>query len=138
MWYICITVNRQNVITVKNTMEIKEAIRTIKDVGLNVYTRKSKDSGFIKVYLKPVKELLPKISGNALKVLIALSYGLEWNEVEVIMTRENLAESTGLSEATVRTALDELEKKLIIKRLGPNIRRSYVISNHYVRLGKND
>ena len=138
MWYICITVNRQNVITVKNTMEIKEAIRTIKDVGLNVYTRKSKDSGFIKVYLKPVKELLPKISGNALKVLIALSYGLEWNEVEVIMTRENLAKSTGLSEATVKTALDELEKKLIIKRLGPNIRRSYVISNHYVRLGKND
>ena len=138
MWYICITVNRQNVITVKNTMKIKEAIRTIKDVGLNVYTRKSKDSGFIKVYLKPVKELLPKISGNALKVLIALSYGLEWNEVEVIMTRENLAKSTGLSEATVRTALDELEKKLIIKRLGPNIRRSYVISNHYVRLGKND
>ena len=119
-------------------MEIKKAIRTIKDVGLNVYTPKSKDSGFIKVYLKPVKELLPKISGNALKVLIALSYGLEWNEVEVIMTRQDLAESTGLSEATVRTALDELEKKLIIKRLGPNIRRSYVISNHYVRLGKND
>ena len=138
MWYICITVNRQNVITVKNTMEIKEAIQTIKDVGLNVYTLETKDSGFIKVYLKPVKELLPKISGNALKVLIALSYGLEWNEVEVIMTRENLAKSTGLSEATVRTALDELEKKLIIKRLGPNIRRSYVISNHYVRLGKND
>ena len=118
-------------------MDIQNAIKTIKDVGLNVYTPKSKDSGFIKVYSEPLANLMPKISGNALKVLMALAYELKWDEVEVIATRENLAELTGLSQPTVRTALDELEKKMVIKRLGPNVRRSYVISNRYVRIGKN-
>ncbi len=118
-------------------MNISEAIQKVKDVGLNVYTPKNKDAGFIKVYSEPLIDLMPKISGNALKVLMALAYRLKWDEIEVIETRENLAKLTGLSQPTVRTALDELEKKMVIKRLGPNIRRSYMISNHYVRLGKN-
>ena len=118
-------------------MNISEAIKTVKKVGLNVYTPKTKDSGFVKVYLKPIMELMPKLSGNALKVLITLSYGLQWNEVEVVLTREEIENLTGLSGHTVRAGLDELEKMQIIKRLGPNVRRSYMVSNHYVRLGKN-
>ena len=119
-------------------MNISEAIQKVKDVGLNVYTPRSKDSGFIKVYSEPLANLIPKISGNALKVLMALGNELKWDEVEVIVTREKLAELTGLSQATVRTALDELEKLMVIKRLGPNIRRSYIVSNYYIRLGKNE
>ena len=118
-------------------MNISEAIQKVKDVGLNVYTPKNKDTGFIKLYLKPIANIMPKISGNALKVLVALSYGLQWNEAEVILTREEIEKFTGLSRNTVRAALDELEEQMIIKRLGPNVRRSYVVSNHYVRLGKN-
>ena len=118
-------------------MNISEAIQKVKDVGLNVYTPKTKDSGFVKLYLKPMADIMPKISGNALKVLVALSYGLQWNEVEVILTRKQIEQFTGLSRNTVRAAIDELEEKMIIKRLGPNVRRSYTISNHYIRLGKN-
>ena len=118
-------------------MNISEAIETVKSVGLNVYTPKTKDEGFIKLYLKPITKLLPKLSGNALKVLVALSSELQWNEVEVILTREKIEELTGLSGNTVRVAIDELEEKKLIKRLGPNVRRSYMVSNHYVRLGKN-
>ena len=117
-------------------MNVEKAIKTIKEVGLNVYTPKNKDSGFIKVYSEPIAKLMPQISGNALKVLMALAYELKWNEVEVIATRENLAELTGLSQPTVRIALDELERKMVIKRLGPNVRRSYMVSNHYVKIGK--
>lgn len=118
-------------------MNISKAIEKVKEVGLNVYTPKTKDAGFIKLYLKPMARIMPKISGNALKVLVALSYGLQWDEAEVILTREQIEEITGLSRNTVRSALDELEKIMIIKRLGPNVRRSYMVSNNYVRLGKN-
>ena len=118
-------------------MNISEAIQKVKDVGLNVYTPKTKDTGFIKLYLKPITQLLPNLSGNALKVLVALSSELQWDEVEVILTREKIEDLTGLSGNTVRVAIDELEEKKLIKRLGPNVRRSYIVSNHYVRLGKN-
>ena len=118
-------------------MNLKDAIAKVKEVGLNVYTPKSADSGFVKVYLEPLASLMPKISGNALKVLMALSYGLQWNEVEVILTRDQLAEITGLNKETVRVALKELEEKMVVKRLGPNVRRSYMVNTSYVRLGKN-
>ncbi len=119
-------------------MNVSEAIEIVKKVGLNVYSPKSKDSGFVKVYLKPITKLLPRLSGNALKVLIALSSELQWDEVEIIITRTEIEKLTGLTKDTVRVALDELEKEKIIKRLGPNVRRSYIVSNHYIRLGKNN
>ena len=80
---------------------------------------------------------MPKVSSNAIKVLLALSTELEWNQPEVIITVEKMAEITGLNRDAVRVALGELEENLVIKRLGPNVRRSYVISNCYVRIGKN-
>ena len=116
---------------------VSQAIQKLKDVGLNVYTPKTKDDGFVKLYLKPMAKIMPKISGNALKVLISLSYELQWNETEVVLSREEIEKFTGLSRNTVRNALDELEEMMIIKRLGPNVRRSYVISDCYLRLGKN-
>ena len=117
-------------------MSISEAIQKVKDVGLNVYTPRTKDTGFIKVYAEPLANLMPKISGNALKVLMALAHELKWDEIEVVATREDLSKLTGLSQKTVRLALDELEEKMVIKRLGPNIRRSYTISSCYLKLGK--
>ena len=118
-------------------MEIEKAIQTIKEVGLNVYTPKTKDSGFIKLYSNKIASLMPKVSSNAIKVLLALSTKLEWNEAEVVITVEQIAKITGLNRDAVRVALGELEKNLVVKRLGPNIRRSYMVSNHYVRIGKN-
>ena len=117
-------------------MNISEAIQTVKDVGLNVYTPRAKDTGFIKVYPEPLASLMPKISGNALKVLMALAYGLKWDDPEIVITREDLIKLTGLSKPTLRTALDELEERMVIKRLGPNVRRSYTISSGYIKLGK--
>ena len=117
-------------------ISISEAIQKVKDVGLNVYTPRAKDAGFIKVYAEPLASLMPKISGNALKVLMALAHGLKWDEVEIVSTREDLSKLTGLSQKTVRLALDELEEKMVIKRLGPNVRRSYTISSCYLKLGK--
>ena len=120
----------------KNT-NVTEAIKTITEVGLNVYTPRIKDSGFIKLYKNSISRILPKISGNSLKVLMALSCELEWNEPEVVLTIEQIIRSTGLERKTVMNCLKELEENLVVKRLGPNVRRSYTISNCYVRVGKN-
>ena len=120
-----------------NNINITEAIETIRDLGLNVYTPRTKDSGFIKLYKNSVSRILPKISGNSLKVLMALSCELEWDEPEVVLTIEQIIKSTGLERKTVINCLKELEENLVVKRLGPNVRRSYTISNCYVRIGKN-
>lgn len=120
----------------KNNTDVKKAVEIVKDVGLNIYTPRTTDKGFIKLYSKPIEDILPKLSGNALKVLLALSTELEWDEHEVIISTEKLLAKTNLNKHTVKNCLDELEKNLIIKRLGPNVRRSYLISNNYIRLGK--
>ena len=118
-------------------MNITEAIQKVKDVGLNVYTPRTKDSGFIKLYKNSISRILPKISGNSLKVLMALSCELEWDEPEVVLTIDEIIKSTGLERKTVMNCLKELEENLVVKRLGPNVRRSYQVSNCYVRIGKN-
>ena len=117
--------------------EVKKAIETLKKVGLNVYSPKSKDVGFIKLYRKRIVDLVPKISGNSLKVLLVLASELEWDDPEVYLPIDKLVKLTGLSRITIKSCLDDLEKNLVIKRLGPNIRRSYTVSDHYIRLGKN-
>ena len=116
-------------------MDLKTAIQTVKDVGLNIYTPQSKDSGFIKLYSKQIADLMPKVSSNSIKVLLALSTELKWNEPEVILSVEEIAKITGLNRDAVRVAIDELEKYLVIKRLGPNVRRSYQVSDCYVKVG---
>ncbi len=117
-------------------ISVEQAIQKIKDVGLNVYTPKNKDSDFIKLYRGSISKILPKVSGNAIKVLLALSCELSWDESEVILSVAEIIENTGLERKTVLSCLKELEENLLIKRLGPNIRRSYLLSNCYVRIGK--
>lgn len=117
--------------------EVKKAIEKVKEVGLNVYTPRSKDTGFIKLYRERIINLVPRINGNSLKVLLILASELEWNDPEVHVPMERLVKLTGLTRITIKSCLDELEENLVIKRLGPNIRRSYTVSDHYVRLGKN-
>ena len=117
--------------------EVKKAIETLKKVGLNVYSPKSKDTGFIKLYRKRIVDLVPKINGNSLKVLLVLASELEWDDPEVYLPMDKLVKLTGLSRITIKSCLDDLEKHLVIKRLGPNMRRSYTVSDHYIRLGKN-
>ena len=117
-------------------MELQKAIEAVHNAGLKVYCPKIKDSGFIKVYLKPLSQIMPKISGNCIKVLLALSAGMEWEQPEIFISVDEIIKLTGLNKETVRLCLDELEKNLIIKRIGPNIRRSYTISSGYVKLGK--
>ena len=117
--------------------EIKKAVETVKKVGLNVYLPKSKDIGFIKLYRERILDLVPKINGNSIKVLLVLASELEWNNPEVYVSMDRLVKLTGLTRITIKSCLDELERNLVIKRLGPNIRRSYTVSDHYVRLGKN-
>ena len=119
-----------------SNINLTEAIQILKDMGLNVYTPKIKDSGFIKLYKNSVSKILPKISGNSLKVLMALSCELEWNEPEVILTIDEIVKNTGLEKKTVTSCLKELEENFLVKKLGPSIRRSYSISNCYIKIGK--
>ena len=123
---------------IKDIMDAKTVIQACKDLGLKAYIPQNKDSGFLKLYRARIPEILPRLSGNSVKVFLALSYGLEWDSSEVKIPIETLCKITNLERRTIRTCLDELEKNLVIKRFGPNIRRSYAISNCYVRLGKNN
>ena len=118
-------------------MDAKTVIQACKDLGLKAYIPQNKDSGFLKLYRARIPEILPRLSGNSVKVFLALAYGLEWDSSEVAIPIETLCKITNLERRTVRACLDELEKNLVIKRFGPNIRRSYAISNCYIRLGKN-
>ena len=125
-------------VSLEDIMDAKTVIQACKDLGLKAYIPQNKDSGFLKLYRARIPEILPRLSGNSIKVFLALSYGLEWDSSEVAIPIETLCKITNLERRTVRACLDELERNLVIKRFGPNIRRSYVISNCYVRLGKNN
>ena len=117
-------------------MDAKTVIQACKDLGLKAYVPQTKDSGFLKLYRARIPEILPKLSGNSVKVLLALAYSLEWESAEVMVTVESLSEITNLERRTIRACLNELEKNLVIKRFGPNARRSYAISSCYIRVGK--
>ena len=80
--------------------------------------------------------IISLIRGSALKVLMALGGRMRWENTIVEMTRDEIMENTGLSEKTVQSALNELEKLKIISRIGSNNRRKYVLSEMYVKKGK--
>lgn len=90
----------------------------------------------MKLYTDSLEAILPKISGSALKVLHALGFHMSFDSTIVEMSQCELQEATGLSEHTVREALNELEELKIISRLGPNNRRKYVLSQMFVKKGK--
>ena len=115
---------------------IKEAIEILENSGLSVYRHKRKERLFVKLYIEPLTTVLPKISGSALKVFHALGSRMTYEDTIVEMTQPEIQEATNLSEPTVREALDELEELKIISRIGPNVRRKYVLSQMFVKKGK--
>ena len=115
---------------------LRKAIETLEDSGLSVYRRRRKEKSFVKLYTESLETILPKISGSALKVFHALGFRMSYEDTIVEMNQRELQEATGLSEHTVREALNELEELKIISRLGPNNRRKYVLSQMYVKKGK--
>ena len=115
---------------------VKEAIKILEDSGLSVYRRRRKENLFVKLYIEPLATILPKISGSALKVFHALGSRMNYEDTIVEMTQPEIQEATNLSEPTVREALNELEELKVISRIGPNIRRKYVLSQMFVKKGK--
>ncbi len=115
---------------------LREAIEVVEGSGLSVYRRRRKEKSFVKLYTDSLEAILPKISGSALKVLHALGFRMGFEDTIVEMTQREIQEATGLSEHTIREALNELEELKIISRLGPNNRRKYVLSQMFVKKGK--
>ena len=116
--------------------KIREAIETLESSGLSVYRHRRKERLFVKLYIEPLATILPKISGSALKVFHALGSRMTYEDTIVEMTQPEIQEATNLSEPTVREALNELEELKVMSRIGPNIRRKYVLSQMFVKKGK--
>ena len=115
---------------------IKKAIEILENSGLNVYRHRRKERLFVKLYIEPLATILPKISGSALKVFHALGSRMTYEDTIVEMSQPEIQEATNLSEPTVREALDELEELKVISRIGPNVKRKYVLSQMFVKKGK--
>ncbi|WP_375493358.1 replication/maintenance protein RepL [uncultured Nostoc sp.] len=115
---------------------VKDAIDMVENAGLSVYRRKRKERLFMKIYNEPLNDLLPKVSGNALKVFLALGNQLGWENTIVQLTRDEIEKATNLSPQTIRTSLNELEELGLITRIGANIRRQYVLNEMYIKRGK--
>ena len=116
--------------------KVKKAIKILEDSGLSIYRRRRKEKLFVKLYIEPLATILPRISGSALKVFHALGSRMNYEDTIVEMSQPEIQEATNLSEPTVREALNELEELKVISRIGPNIRRKYVLSQMFVKKGK--
>jgi len=120
----------------KTSKEVKKAIETIEDSGLSVYRYRRKERSFVKIYTHSLESVLPKISGNALKVFHALGLKMNYEDTVIQLSQKEIRELTNLSQHTIREALNELEELKIIKRLGPNNCRKYLINQMYIKKGK--
>lgn len=80
--------------------------------------------------------MLPKISGNALKIFVALGNRLSSDSSIVEMLTAELETITNLSKQTVRTGLNELVSLQLITRIGSNVRRKYQLNEMYLKRGK--
>ena len=120
----------------EKTSKLLEAIQTVENAGLSVYRGRRKERGFMKVYSKPLNELLPKISPSAFKVFAALANQVGYENTIVEVSKAKLIQITGMAEKTVRESLNELEELGVMKRIGPPNRRKYVLNEIYVKRGK--
>ena len=120
----------------RESKRVRKAIETVENSGLTIYRRRRKEKSFVKLYTDSLEVILPKISGSALKVLHALGFRMSFDSTIVEMSRYEIRQATGLSEHTIREALNELEELKIISRIGPNNRRKYVLSQMFVKKGK--
>lgn len=80
--------------------------------------------------------LLPKISGSALKIFLALGSRLGSDSSIVEIPIAELETLTHLSKQTVREGLNELESFRLITRIGSNVRRKYRLNEKYLKRGK--
>lgn len=95
-------------------------------------------------YLKPIPLectqaltcLLPKISGSALKIFLALGSRLGSDSSIVEIPTAELETLTNLSKQTVRQGLNELVSFQLITRIGSNVRRTYRLNAMYLKRGK--
>lgn len=116
---------------------VRDAITMVEEAGLSVYRQKQrKERVFMKIYTEPLNELLPKVSGNALKIFLALGNQLGWENTIVELSRDDIQRLTNLSEKTVRAGLNELEELKVLSRIGANVRRKYVLNEMYIKRGK--
>ncbi len=74
------------------------------------YQPRLQEQFFVKIYSEPLEELLPKLSGIALKVFLAVENINNWNEKVVEITESEILEATGMSETAVKAGLRELEE----------------------------
>ncbi|MDJ0718669.1 MAG: hypothetical protein QNJ54_31325 [Prochloraceae cyanobacterium] len=78
-----------------------------------IYQPRLKEQFFVKIYSEPLEDLLPKLSGIALKVFLVLENINGWNEKVVEINESEIVEATGMSETAVKAGLGELEERQI-------------------------
>lgn len=87
----------------------------------------------LEIDTEAVIRMLPKISGSALKIFLALSSRLGSNSSIVEISTAELETITNLSKQTVREGLNELVSLQLITRIGPNVRRKYLLNQMYLK-----
>ena len=128
---------------------INSAIKIIRDklglkTELELYQMKWKsDSWFIKIYRTERREFFKKVklSVNATSLLFHMEGYLEFKTNRVAtkegkrFSNKDLQEMVGLSPTTLKNALNELEEKLIIKRVGESQKRQIYINPYLMCAG---
>lgn len=87
----------------------------------------------LEIDTEAVIRMLPKISGSALKIFLALGSRLGSDSSIVEIFTAELETITNLSKQTVREGLNELQSLQLITRIGPNVRRKYRLSEMYLK-----
>ena len=87
----------------------------------------------LEIDTEAVIQILPKISGSALKIFFALGSRLGSNSSIVEISTAELETITNLSKQTVREGLNELVSLQLITRIGPNVRRKYLLNQMYLK-----
>lgn len=126
--------------------DLERDIMTTFDIKteLELYQQKWKnDSWFIKVYRTERREFLKrtKLTVNASALLFQMEGYLEFKTNRVAsktgkrFTNKDLQAMVGISPATLKNALNELEEKLIIKRVGDSQSREIYINPYLMCAG---
>lgn len=87
----------------------------------------------LEICTQAVTWLLPKISGSALKIFLALGSRLGSDSNIVEIPTAELERITHLSKQTVREGLNELESLRLLARIGSNVRRKYRLNVMYLK-----
>lgn len=126
--------------------DMEKAVRNIWNLKteLELYQQKWKnDSWFIKIYRTERRKFLEyaKLSTNASALLFHLEGYLEFKTNRIAtkngkrFTNKDLQAMTGLSSVTLKHSLNELEDKLIIKRVGKSQSREIYINPYLMCAG---